>query len=242
MEAESEGWERPLSLAEKEGRKLRERREREALAEREAVEAPRREAEQRRIAELQAEQERTLRQLHAIERERVANGRDDQFFVDPATIGEANAVPPEKVAEWQAAQFAEFLTENPDYFKCDENAKALIDYIGRNAGELALLSAVQLTAAYKRLNEYGLMKQRPAPQPAEQPETVNLTIAPAKAPSKPQPIMFDGWDEDGNPRQYSEREVSRWSSEEMKKRLRLTAASGALELPNIGPGPKGYAR
>jgi hypothetical protein len=240
MEFEADGHTPPLSFAEQQARILRERRDQEARAEREATEAPRRKAEQQRIAELQAEQERTLRQLHAIERERVANGTDDEFTVDPATVGKSNAVAPEKVAAWQQAQFSEFLQNNPGYYKCDANAKILTDYFERNVpGGLPLLSAAQLSAAYKRLNEFGLLKAKPAPAPAKPklvPEFM-LDYEPAKTPSKPEPVMFDGWDlETGEPRVYSEKEIQRMSSTQMAHALQMRAR-GEMELPRIGPGP-----
>jgi hypothetical protein len=239
MDAESEGWERPLSLAEREGRKLRERRDQEARAEREAVEAPRREAEQRRISELQAEQQNTIRQIYAAQRERVANGKDDDFVIDPATLpGEGRkGIPQEKVAEWQQAQFDEFLRMNLGYHKCDDNAKALVGYVTRNAPGIVLISAAQLTAAYTRLNEFDLLKRRPVPQQSVKQPEVNLTVEPANAPIKPQPVIYQGFDlETGEPRTHSEREIGRMSSEQMKRALQMQVR-GELELPRTGPGP-----
>lgn len=252
MEAESEGWERPerytptaepyQPMSQRERIALRARREAEEQ-ERHEAERPRLEAERRtseKIAQAEEQLRTTASQLARAKRDQIANGMDDEFVVDPATMT-GTGIPPSEVDAWHQSQFAEFLQNNPGYFKCDENASALTSYLMRNCPGLVLISATQLTAAYKRLSEYGLLRQRPAPQPAPQSKEVNLTIAPSQSPQKQHSVIYEGWDEDGNPRQYSDREVSKWSSGEMKRRLRLTAASGALSLPNVGPGPSGYA-
>lgn len=226
MAAETEDWERPTRYAptpdpyqpmsERERLALRERREAEEAAQREAERPARENAE--RIAALQAEQENTLRQLHAIQRERIATGKDEEFSVDPATIGEANAVPPEELPAWQSAQFAEFLKANPDYYRCDENASAVADYLERNAPGLRLISAVQLTAAYKRLDEFGLLQQRPTTQSQEieQPRRVNLSFAPKSYKGVARrAATFRGRDYvTGREREFTEREIARMSSAE----------------------------
>lgn len=231
MEAETSNYERPeryspkpsehLVMTERERLSIREHQEAEE-AERRRLDAPRIEAEREsaeRIAQAEEQFKETASKLAAIERDRIATGTDDQFVIDPATIGDANSVPQSQVKAWHSAQFAEFLKANPDYFQCPENATAISDYLERNSPGLKLLSAAQLTAAFKRLNEFGLLKQRPAQQqPIEQPTRVNLDIAPE--PSKPVtgPKMYKGRDyATGLEREFSEREVNRMGSLEFQR-------------------------
>lgn len=243
MKYESEGHELGASLAEQQSRKLRQRRDQEERAALDAIEAPRREAEQKRIAELQTEQENTLRQIHALRRERIANGVDDEFEIDPATLpGEGRGgIPADRVKEWQAAQFTEFLTSNPGYYRCDENGNALTEYLTRNCPGLRLISARQLTAAYKRLSEFGLLKERPAPKLVEQQPKQRVNLGDEPPPKPPQEEFIDGWDlVTGEPRRWRPRELDRLSSDDYRRALRLYPDQ--LTLPNVGPGPKGYAR
>lgn len=249
MEAETADWERPTKYAptptkhvvmsERERMELRAFKEAEE-AERAAADAPRLEAERKQvelIAELQEEQQRTLRQLHSLERERVATGRDDAFQIDPATIGEG--IPIGQIDAWHAAQSTQFLADNPSYFPCKENEAVIIAYIERNAPGLKLLSAVQLTAAYKRLKEFGLLKEKPAPvvQPTPQPARVNLAIE--REQPKEDPNVEHGWDwTTGQPMTLTARQVLLLSAEDYRRFKKLDKA--ALELPNVGPGPRGF--
>ena len=250
MAAESEGWERPTRykpsatepaiMSERDRLSIREWNDQLEAEQREAERPAREKAErdQQRITELQTEHESTLRQLHAIERERVLNGKDDEFIIDPDTIGPDHAIPNEKVAEWQAGEFAKFLSANPDYFKCDENGSIIANWLSRQAPGMKLVSAKQLEWAFKRLSSFGLLKERPAPVPvriAPQPKTVNLTISPTPQPSAPE--TEDGWGGDGTPITLTARQVRALSADDYRRFKRLDKA--ALALPNAGPGPKG---
>lgn len=207
-------------------------------AERRAADAPRLEAErkqQERIAELQREQQNTLRQLHAIERERVANGKDDQFTVDPATtVG--TGVPLSQLDAWNETQAKQFVAETPGYYPCKENVSAIVEYIERNAPGLKLLSAAQFAAAYKRLSAYGLLKERPAPapEPAPAPKRVNLTVSEAPKPATPK--TYTGRDPlTGRDKEFTEREVDRMGSEEYRRTFPVETNINAIVARMVWP-------
>jgi len=248
MEYEADGYTPPLSFAEQQARLLRERRDREEQerikAEQRAADATRHEAE-RQAADERKKQEATQRERNENQRrywaQWVQESADPRLVVSDAM---RSASMPKAEAEAYTAEQAAKFAASSEYgpYRSLETADAILSYLRRNGVFIADVETIR--TAFIRLRDLGLLKAKlaPAPQPkTAQPRQVNLTIEPAKVPAKPEPVMFDGWDEDGNPRQYSEREVARWSADEMKRRLRLTAASGALALPNVGPGPRGYA-
>jgi hypothetical protein len=248
MEFETDGHEvrksRPpvveSPMSERDRISLREFREAEEAARR-AADAPRLEAERKqakRIAELQSEYENNTRKLQSTIRERVTTGKDEAFQIDPETT---KPIPTAQVEQWHKEQMAKFLADNPTYFPCRENEDAMVGYLDRNAPDLKLVSAAQLTSAYTRLKEFGLLKERPAPVPAPMvrstPVKVNLTITP-ETPTQPTDGLVDGWDlVSGEPRKWTQRELDHLSADQYRRALRLYKA--ALSLPNAGPGPVG---
>lgn len=211
-------------------------------AERLEAERPAREAErkqQERIEQLQTEHQNTLRQLHTIDRERVANGKDEAFVIDPATTsGFGTGVPPAEIEQWHKAEMRKFINANPEYHPCPENVDAILAYIDRQVpGGLKLLSAVQIERAYKRLNEFGLLKQRPAPAPKPAPAPrVNLSSAPE--PPKATTLKDDGsemgWDwTTGQPLTLTRRQVERLSATEYREFKKLDGE--ALSLRPLSP-------
>jgi hypothetical protein len=248
MEAETADYSRPeryqpdptpREMTQRERDSLREFKAAEEQAQREA-DAPRIAAERaaaEHVEQLRSEQEETLRLLRAVERERIATNTDDEFVIDPATIGESAAVAVAKLEAWHAAQSTEFLASNPQYLRCPENEQAIIAYIERNAPGLKLLSATQMTAAYRRLRDLGLLKERPAPVTPAPPTVEHRTERkPAPQPTNPLDEVVDGWEIDGSaPRRWTGRELERLSADDYRRAMRLYKAD--LELPNIGPGP-----
>ncbi|MBW4039201.1 MAG: hypothetical protein HIU91_10065 [Acidobacteria bacterium] len=246
MQAETQDYERPSKYAPKPGPKVMTQRERDSLrefreaeeAEQRAADAPRIAAEREqaeRIVQLQEENVAALRQLRAVERERVLNLPDEEFRIDPSTVGASGAVPLDKLASWHAAQSTQFLADNPQYYRCPENEKAIIAYIERNAPGIKLLSAVQLTAAYRRLRDLGLLRERPAPvMPEPEPVERLSPPPPVEKPVNPLDELVDGWEIDGSaPRKWTGRELERLSGDDYRRALRLYKAD--LELPNVGP-------
>jgi hypothetical protein len=247
MEVETQGYERPERYAPTPGPAEMSNRERRSLAawreeqeaEQRALDAPRLEAERKnaeRVEQLHTEQESTLRQLHSVARENVLNLPDEAFQIDPATIGESATVPVAELDAWHAAQSTQFLADNSQYLRCPENEAAILGYIERNAPGLKLLSAKQLTDAYRRLRDLGLLKERPAPviKPAPQPAEHRTERKPAPKPTNPLDEVVEGWQVDGSaPRLWTGRELERLSGDDYRKALRLYKAD--LELPNTGP-------
>ena len=191
-----------------------------AAAEREAVEKPIRDAEKALKA--------TANQLAEAVRQNISTGTDDAFALDPETL---KPIPTATVKAWQRQQSATFKANNPAYFACDENFATISAYIERNVPGIRLVSARQLTDAYRRLSEYGLLKERPVPveEPTPEPEV-------AQQPSEPKGEL--GIDPlTGEPRIYTPREVRMMSSDQYRRCFAITTAD--LKLPRIGPGPHG---
>lgn len=250
MAAETQDYERPERYApasddapvitDRDRRALRQFHEEEEAAEqerqrpiREAAEKAEREQSQHEAAKREREERK-----RAYDREWVLSDRDPKLVVSDAML---TAKMPTKDAEAFTTKAAEQFAAEPEYaaYRTPENADAILGYLHRNGVFIADVETI--LAAFRRLRDLGVVKTklRPQPQPVEQPKRVNLTIALARSQT-PEPVMFDGWDENGERCRYTERQVNAMSSEEMKRRLRLTAASGALALPNVGPGPTGY--
>jgi hypothetical protein len=244
MSAEADGWERPLSLAEQQAKIFRERRDQE---ERERIEAAQRAAEAPRLeAEREAAEEREKQEAAQRERDEkqrrywaewVQSDNDTKLFVTDAM---RTAKMTKAEAEQFTAKAAEQFAASPEYapFRTPENADAILGYLQRNGIRIADVETIR--GAFVRLRDLGLLKAKPAPapQPVQQPQRVNLSVAPeSKAPPQPQPIVYHGWDlATGEPRVYSEREIERMSSEQMARALQMRVR-GELELPRIGPGP-----
>lgn len=190
--------------------------------------------EQAKIDAIKGDFEHTARKVAEAERKSLLHLRDDAFRLDPdvATIAE-------DMTEFERDVFTEresaaFLADNPDYLPTPANGQAMSNYLSRNdAARFGVLTSATLTAAYRRLDKYGLLERRPKQEP-----TPHSIHGDAHAQAGPLlPVTFEGWDiTTGEPRTYSEREVNRMSSNEMKRALRLY--SSKLALPNVGPGSR----
>lgn len=157
------------------------------------------------------------RKVAEINRELVLKAKDAECYYDPQTYSL-------RMTEFEAEIFNQqeavrFIQENPEYYPCPENVQVLCDYLTRN-GVDQIVSAETLAGAYKRLDQYGLLKHRPAqPQPAE-PTHVELRIAPSESPrSREELIGFDL--RTGEQREYSPYEVDRMSADEYRRVFRL---------------------
>jgi hypothetical protein len=117
---------------------------------------------------------------------------------------------------WQRSQFGAFLTANPGFFQCSENSDAIAEYLNRNCPGLRLISAKQLTDAFKRLNAYGLLKSRPTVAPKAAPVARRTTEE--SAPAEPSEEFMIGRDlQNGGTKLYPMWEVNRMSSETMRR-------------------------
>jgi hypothetical protein len=203
------------------------------------------EHEQQQAAEEQAAVERTQKaeatrqKQRAFIAESIATGPDPLFpGVDPDTLQGRISVPVSKVEEWNQAEVYKFKRACPDYYPCAENLAALTGYLERNSPGLALVSAKQLEAAYRRLQSLGLLKERPAApvvhsEPAKRPVTeANLTVAPSQ--DGPDGIV-DGWALDGlSRRQWTRRELDRLGADDYRRALKLGSLSVARHLGKPG--------
>jgi hypothetical protein len=224
------------------------RRRREELA---AEEAAEREARERPIREAEAQLQETHRRIAEVERQRLTDPEiiDVDFPHDPSLAG-MDFLTPEGVSEWNSAAFKNFTSNHPEFAITSFNTRLLNTYFAKHAvpGKLLMLSTRQLEAVYSRMIACGIQFDGPEPEPdvlangtpnySKRPNA-NLNIEPANEPEKPKPVLFEGFDLlTGERRTYSEREIDRMTSEEMKRALQMTTA-GTLQLPAIGPGPRG---
>jgi len=231
MEADTADYVRPeryapkppehLIMSERERLSIREHQQAEE-AEQAALDAPRLQAEAEaaeQIAQVEEQFKETASNLARVQREQIATGKDDQFVIDPATCG--TGIPTKEVATWQSSQYTQFLTDNPEFHQCPENAEAISSYLARNTQKpLKLISAKQLGDAFRRLSEYGLLKSKPAPErkPLERPQHINLDFAPEPIKPVTEPKTYKGRDyATGLEREFTEREINRMGSLEFQR-------------------------
>lgn len=181
---------------------------REEEAERERRE---REARERPIREAERRIDQTTREIYDTIQERLGNQKDDEIYVSPelknARMSRAEA------DAFNIRSANAFVKHTPDYFRCDENRDALAQYFKRNGIEI--IDESMFAAAFLRLSQYGLMRERPAPPPEPEPQT---------QPEEPQqqPQMFDGVDPtSGLPRSYTSREVDLMTADEYRRAFQL---------------------
>lgn len=186
------------------------------LEELEAEQRAEQEKKNRPIREAEAQINDTARKLHETVKERILTQRDNEAYLDPAV---ANLRLPRQEAEnFVKEQARKFLEENPEYYGCPENFKAITEYLIRQGHLLA--SAAMLKAAWLRLRQFHLIEERPEPEPEP-------VVQPQ--PEQPQQTaqMYAGVDLDtGEPRLYTQREVDLMPAEEYKRKLRLSVRAG----------------
>lgn len=219
-------------------RKFRARLEAEQDLKRQEQEQLEREADRQAKAEQLARQKGKRREFM---REGIATGIDplvivDELFNDPTfTV----PVPTDKAEEYQRAEVEKFRKACPDYYPCPENSKTMTDYLERNAPWLKRVSAQHWKAVYKRLSEFGLLKERPVvvpaePTPASAPKQVNPNLTIAKDDGSE-----TGWNaQTGQPLTLSRKQVAALSADEYRRFKRIYKDQ-LDSLPRIGPGPRG---
>ena len=193
-------------------RRFREEEEARERAEREERERPIREAE----AKLNA----TAQKLRELEIQVLTTGEDPDLFIDP-TVAPGVTMTPAQAKELNARSFAEYRDNHPEFYRCDENAALVSEYFNRSGIRLVTLPMVE--ALVNRLRDAGLLKEAPVPEPGlvAEPESEPETVAQAEG--------LDGIDPDtGEPRHYSDFEVSRMSADEYRRAagVRLIHPSG----------------
>lgn len=200
-------------------------RERERASIRDFMEAERaeqqrqREEAERPIKEAEARFNATARELYNTVRERLLTQRDDEFVIDPATTV---PIPTDSVPDWQREQGELFKRRTPEYEPSDANFAVIRDYINRNAPNIQLVSALQFEWAFKRLREYGLLKERPAFQPTPVPDFTRRAPVSVAIERKAEPKTFEGIDlTTGLKRRFTNYEVDRMDSDTFRRVFQL---------------------
>ena len=160
-------------------------------------------------------------QLAKLIRDRIAGQRDDECFVDQATL--AVRMTQADADAFNSAEAAKYAASNPAFYPSRANRLALGGYFARNG--INIVSAATLGAAVRRLSEYGLLPEsRPAPLPEALPHLpayVNLSIEPEPEQPAVEPEGM-GWDiETGEPRFYSPLQIERMSIETYRRAFRV---------------------
>lgn len=151
------------------------------------------------------------------EREAALHGIDE--MAASLLSDEMRAITPERsITMEQAAAFNEreairFAETTPEFYPCSENAELITGYCTRN--QIQVCDAQSYRNIFNRLNDLGLMMQRPAPEP--EPEAVEQPAA-----TSMQPEEFAGIDPlTGQPRVYTRYEVETMDSATYRRAFRI---------------------
>lgn len=195
---------------------------RQHLADEAAREALEQERKLKPLRDAEETFQRTARELAALERQRVATGKDDAFRVDDAVKDARMSVA--AAAKFNADAAAAFVACTPEYYPSDRNQAQLVDFLYERNG-VQIANAATFKAAFDRLHSYGLLEDWPAPEPEPEPSPIH--IEPEHQPQTVQ-RLYDGWDSsNGEPRQYTQYEIDRMPSNEFRI---------AMRIPRIRPG------
>lgn len=203
--------------------------------EQEAEERAAREERERPVRELTDKLNETHRKIAAMERDVLTNPavRDPNFYHDKV-CDDMGFLTAEGIAEWNAAEFRNFAQNHKEFGITDRNLEMLNGYFAKHS--VLLFTHEMLERFYRRAIACGVEFDKPEP---EREETVPVLQSLAKKPEKPKPETYQGFDLiTGEPRTYTAKEIDRMTSEQMRRALQLKSR-GFLELPNIGPGPRG---
>jgi hypothetical protein len=195
----------------------------------------RKEAEERPIKEAEAQLHANHLKLFELGRTAVLNSEQDPFFELPeSAVG--LSMPHAEVADFVAKEAARFVAENPDFFPCRENHQAMMKYIMDQKKDILIPNADVFKAVFERLSRLDLLVQKPEPKPEPEPEP-----APIEEPEKieqeapPQSEeLTDGWDiVTGEPRKYTQAEIWKLSSADLKKAFKMWTTRDGDRRPLI---------
>jgi hypothetical protein len=188
-----------------------------------AEEQRKREEAERPIKEAAAKLTETHRKLIEIGREAFRKQKPDPEWLTPASaFGLSMSL--EKAKKFVASESQRFVNENPSFFRCDETKDMIFDYIFYQKPEIKVPNADCFRAAWLRLKELGLIKEKP--------EEVSPTVEaePEFEPVEPQSSdarFVDGWDiVTGEPRKYSQREIHHMSADQYRHAFKLYGDRG----------------
>lgn len=126
------------------------------------------EEEERPLKEAAEQNKSLLLEREQLARKLIDRGEPDPLFVIPDDALNLRMAVPEAQA-FSKAQAEQFVSETPSYFACADNFSVLTDYL--LSQNIQILTTSALRAAYARLTELGMLKERPEPQsePEQQP-------------------------------------------------------------------------
>jgi hypothetical protein len=184
------------------------------IRQQEDAEARRREEEaERPIRQATEALVETHRKLAAIAKAEIAAGRPDPGFEVPESVTSL------RMTKTQANNFArseaeQFVAETPDYFPCPHNVKAINEFL--EAQDVQIPNREVIKLAWERLRTFGFIKERPEPAPEP------VTVEPIETEPKQDDGLTAGFDlVTGTPREYTQAEIWKMSSSDMKKAFKL---------------------
>lgn len=124
------------------------------------------EEEERPLKEAAEQNKSLLLEREQLARKLIDRGEPDPLFVIPDDALNLRMAVPEAQA-FSKAQAEKFVNETPEYHACPENLKALTDYLLLQ--HIPIVTVSVLKAAYERLTELGMLKQKPT-EPQSEPE------------------------------------------------------------------------
>jgi hypothetical protein len=158
-------------------------------------------------AELEAERKQS--------REDVLAGKPDPAWKIPASAAGLKMTI-EQAKEFAKTAASQFVKENPEYHATMNNFEAIVSYLTTNGVEIPTSEVFKL--AWLRLRELSLIEELERSEPAKEPETVTQPSEPLPAEGE----LVDGYDlETGEPRRYSQAEIWKMSSGDLKKAFRM---------------------
>lgn len=174
---------------------------------------------------IEAEYMKNASELARAERERIVKGLPDPDFVPDPRYDKAR-MPNNEASEFNESQSRIFMETCPDYYPSPENSNVMLNYLSGQG--VNIISAETFQRAYDRLNQFNLFEPWPEPEPA--PEHHDPDHLPSmhegyyEPKLKPQQ-MWEGIDLDtGENRIYSDYEIRRMTSDELRRKLRIPTA------------------
>lgn len=183
--------------------------------------------EQQKFDALANQVKDTASKIALLQRDQIAKGVDSDYWdlrrIDPEcceismTAAQADQYNREAYRLWAA--------ETPGWYATPDNLSVFQGYLERQ-GSAGIVSKAMLTAAFKRLDSFGLLAHAPAPQPARQTQaqprvTPRADARPAPAqPKRDEPE--EGWDlRTGEKRLFSAFEIRHMDADTYKRTFRL---------------------
>jgi hypothetical protein len=192
----------------------------------------RKEAEERPIKEAEAQLHANHLKLFELGRTAVLNHEKDPFFeLPPSAVG--LSLPQSAVNDFVTKEATKFVAENPEYYVCKEDYHAITGYLA-DQKTVPIPNADVFKAAFERLSRLDLLVQKPEPKAEPEPAPIG---EPEKIEQEAPPQseeLTDGWDiVTGEPRKYTQGEIWKLSSANLKKAFRMWTTRDGDRRPLI---------